>query len=161
MHRMLKPHRNVVHFCPLDVCVRKSIHISGWCNGNTRDFGSLIPGSNPGPETNLQTAKPKRLVRIKYQILPLSISVPWRLLGESNGTRWRIFATRRRANVARRLANWPETKISRSQRDRAQAAALTRISHRCDRTRLPILLQDVCPERLDDKMRQEPCHDRV
>lgn len=26
--------------------------IALWCNGNTEDFGSFIPGSNPGGATN-------------------------------------------------------------------------------------------------------------
>lgn len=27
--------------------------IALWCNGNTEDFGSFVPGSNPGGATNL------------------------------------------------------------------------------------------------------------
>lgn len=28
-----------------------ALNIGSWCNGNTRDFGSLIPGSNPSDPT--------------------------------------------------------------------------------------------------------------
>ena len=27
-------------------------NLASWCNGNTGDFGSLVPGSNPGEATN-------------------------------------------------------------------------------------------------------------
>lgn len=31
----------------------RSYFIELWCNGNTQDFGSWIPGSNPGSSTNI------------------------------------------------------------------------------------------------------------
>ena len=42
----------------MDITVRRwceSIpnNFASWCNGNTGDFGSLVPGSNPGEATNL------------------------------------------------------------------------------------------------------------
>lgn len=31
-----------------------SLGIGIWCNGNTIDFGSIVPGSNPGIPTWMQ-----------------------------------------------------------------------------------------------------------
>lgn len=34
------------------IVIRNSYFIELWCNGNTADFGSVIPSSNPGSSTN-------------------------------------------------------------------------------------------------------------
>lgn len=33
-------------------CNSNPNNLASWCNGNTGDFGSLVPGSNPGEATN-------------------------------------------------------------------------------------------------------------
>ena len=35
-------------------CNSNPNNLASWCNGNTGDFGSLVPGSNPGEATNLK-----------------------------------------------------------------------------------------------------------
>ena len=35
----------------------KYLMIGPWCNGNTSDFGSEIPGSNPGGPTGIKTVR--------------------------------------------------------------------------------------------------------
>ena len=44
-------------FDAMDITVRSWCNsnpnnLASWCNGNTGDFGSLVPGSNPGEATN-------------------------------------------------------------------------------------------------------------
>ena len=44
---------------------RRSDRVPGWCNGSTRDFGSLCPGSSPGPGTSARPGGPCRRPRAR------------------------------------------------------------------------------------------------
>lgn len=43
-------------------------NIASWCNGNTGDFDSLIPGSSPGEATLTRLSFYQRVVRVKGEM---------------------------------------------------------------------------------------------